>query len=99
MKFAFRNHIIYHLKDNIVIAGLTKYHNKNSYHRGSNAATLSSSRLLAVKGPWDFEGKGVHAHVVKTGSEENVYSGTKLTAMYSKNGNLRDARQVFEKML
>eukprot|EP01018_Ginkgo_biloba_P001986 Gb_13633 [translate_table: standard] len=43
-------------------------------------------------------GKHVHAHVIKTGFESNVFVGSALVDMYAKCGCIDDARQVFDKI-
>lgn len=46
------------------------------------------------------EGKGVHAHIIKTGAEgvAGLSLGNHLLHMYSKCQSVEDARQVFDKM-
>eukprot|EP01018_Ginkgo_biloba_P038144 Gb_41317 [translate_table: standard] len=44
------------------------------------------------------EGKAAHAQMLITGLNQNVFLWTKLMSVYSKCGNIADARQVFDKM-
>ncbi|KAJ7231026.1 hypothetical protein O6H91_Y458200 [Diphasiastrum complanatum] len=44
------------------------------------------------------EGKRVHALIVQSGFESDMFLGNTLVNMYAKCGNLLDARQVFNKM-
>eukprot|EP01018_Ginkgo_biloba_P003195 Gb_11222 [translate_table: standard] len=44
------------------------------------------------------DGKRVHAHMIETGFEPDVYLATKLVVMYVKCGSPIDALQVFDKM-
>eukprot|EP01018_Ginkgo_biloba_P000563 Gb_27437 [translate_table: standard] len=44
------------------------------------------------------EGKRVHAHIIKTAFQSNVFLGNNLINMYGQCGNLKDARQVFDSM-
>ncbi|XP_068666623.1 pentatricopeptide repeat-containing protein At2g13600-like, partial [Aristolochia californica] len=65
----------------------------------SNRSTFSTlfhgcSRLGAL-----LQGKLLHAHVVKTPFESNVYVGTSLIDMYSKCGSISDAQTVFLKIV
>nr|XP_043631092.1 putative pentatricopeptide repeat-containing protein At3g25970 [Erigeron canadensis] len=45
-----------------------------------------------------FAGEQVHSYIVKTGYEENVYSGSALLDMYAKFGRMVDARKCFDCM-
>ncbi|KAI3721934.1 hypothetical protein L2E82_32954 [Cichorium intybus] len=45
-----------------------------------------------------FAGQQVHASIVKTGYEENVYSGSALLDMYAKCGGVMDAHKCFNCM-
>jgi len=60
----------------------------------SFASMLNACASLSVL----EQGKHVHAHVVKTGFESNVFVGSALVNMYAKCGSIEDARQVFDKM-
>jgi pentatricopeptide repeat protein len=44
------------------------------------------------------EGKKVHAHVIKSGIEPDMFMWNTLVNMYAKCGSIEDARQVFDKM-
>jgi pentatricopeptide repeat protein len=44
------------------------------------------------------EGKLVHAHMIETGTKPHILIENNLTNMYVKCSNLKDARQVFDKM-
>ncbi|KAJ6732473.1 PENTATRICOPEPTIDE REPEAT-CONTAINING PROTEIN, partial [Salix purpurea] len=44
-----------------------------------------------------YEGKQVHAHVLKLGLEHNAFVHTSLINMYAQNGELVNARLVFDK--
>eukprot|EP01018_Ginkgo_biloba_P037418 Gb_09410 [translate_table: standard] len=44
------------------------------------------------------EGQEIHYHIVRTGFQSDVYVGNALIDMYAKCGNIKDARQVFEKL-
>eukprot|EP01018_Ginkgo_biloba_P009822 Gb_15507 [translate_table: standard] len=44
------------------------------------------------------DGKLVHAHIILTGTEPDIYLGTKLVLMYAKCGSLVDARRVLDEM-
>ncbi|XP_059066767.1 pentatricopeptide repeat-containing protein At3g12770-like isoform X2 [Cryptomeria japonica] len=45
------------------------------------------------------EGKEIHGHVIACGFEFNSFVTNSLVHMYAKCGDLKDARQVFDKML
>ncbi|KAJ0647393.1 putative tetratricopeptide-like helical domain superfamily [Helianthus annuus] len=45
-----------------------------------------------------FAGQQLHACIVKTGYEQNVYSGSALLDMYAKCGRVNDARKCFDCM-
>lgn len=45
------------------------------------------------------QGKGVHAHIIRTGFQSDTFIGNNLISMYVKCGSLEDARQVFDEML
>eukprot|EP01018_Ginkgo_biloba_P026317 Gb_01366 [translate_table: standard] len=45
------------------------------------------------------EGKQVHAHILKTGLDQDVFLGTKLVNMYAIWGIVADARLVFDNIL
>eukprot|EP01018_Ginkgo_biloba_P022100 Gb_10157 [translate_table: standard] len=49
--------------------------------------------LAAVK-----SGKQVHANIIKSGFENNVFVGSALGDMYAKSGSIEDALEVFENM-
>eukprot|EP01018_Ginkgo_biloba_P030031 Gb_09793 [translate_table: standard] len=56
-------------------------------------------RLRGFDGTTDLEeGKQVHAHIIKTGMDLNVFQSNNLVNMYCKCGSVIDARQVFDKM-
>eukprot|EP01018_Ginkgo_biloba_P006956 Gb_01592 [translate_table: standard] len=65
-------------------------------HLDSNrfACLLQGCAKMKVHG----DGKYVHAHIIKAGSEQNLYLGNNLVSMYTKCGSLRDARRVFDRM-
>eukprot|EP01018_Ginkgo_biloba_P037426 Gb_17091 [translate_table: standard] len=44
------------------------------------------------------EGKKIHHHIIKYGLETDIYVQAALIHMYTKCGNVGDARQVFDKM-
>ncbi|XP_059074258.1 pentatricopeptide repeat-containing protein At1g71490 [Cryptomeria japonica] len=44
------------------------------------------------------QGKKIHAHLILTGNEFDMYIQTKLVAMYANCGSLMDARKVFDKV-
>jgi len=44
------------------------------------------------------EGRHVHAYIIKTGSEIDVYVGSVLVDMYCKSGSVMDARKVLDMM-
>eukprot|EP01018_Ginkgo_biloba_P019470 Gb_05264 [translate_table: standard] len=44
------------------------------------------------------EGKQVHAHIIQTGFEPDIFLDTKLVILYAKCGGLIDARRLFEEM-
>lgn len=52
------------------------------------------SVLSAIK-----EGKDIHKHVTRSKWENDVFVGAALIDMYSKCGNVEEARQVFDKIL
>eukprot|EP01018_Ginkgo_biloba_P030298 Gb_17295 [translate_table: standard] len=45
------------------------------------------------------EGKRVHAHMLRSGFEQNVCLGTRLVTLYATCGSLENARLVFDKIL
>eukprot|EP01018_Ginkgo_biloba_P009883 Gb_00930 [translate_table: standard] len=45
-----------------------------------------------------FEGKLVHAHIIQSRFEPNIFLGNTLLIMYTKFGNLVDARRVLDEM-
>eukprot|EP01018_Ginkgo_biloba_P029523 Gb_22658 [translate_table: standard] len=45
------------------------------------------------------DGKTIHAHIIKTGIEPDVFLENNLVNMYAKCGSMEDARQMFELML
>eukprot|EP01018_Ginkgo_biloba_P037438 Gb_29878 [translate_table: standard] len=44
------------------------------------------------------EGKEIHYHIIKKGSESDVFVGAALIDMYAKCGHIDEARHVFDKM-
>eukprot|EP01018_Ginkgo_biloba_P039570 Gb_33411 [translate_table: standard] len=58
------------------------------------------ARLLqvCVKNDNVRDGRRVHAHIIKTGFEPDVYLDNNLISMYAKLKTLVDARQVFDRM-
>uniref|UniRef100_UPI0040747504 Synthetic PPR-DYW protein n=1 Tax=synthetic construct TaxID=32630 RepID=UPI0040747504 len=44
------------------------------------------------------QGKQIHAYVIKSGFESDVFVGSALIDMYAKCGSIEDARKVFDKM-
>jgi pentatricopeptide repeat protein len=44
-------------------------------------------------------GKEIHDHIIRHGFNSDVFVGNALIDMYAKNGNIEDARQVFDRML
>lgn len=63
----------------------------NSYTYASILQTCTSKMAL-------MEGKQVHAHLLLSGFEEDLFLGTKLISMYAMCGSIEDARLVFDKM-
>eukprot|EP01018_Ginkgo_biloba_P000568 Gb_34520 [translate_table: standard] len=45
------------------------------------------------------QGKQVHAHIIQSRFESDVYVGSALLDMYAKCGSIEDARQLFDEML
>lgn len=63
----------------------------NSYTYASILQTCTRKMAL-------MEGKQVHAHLLLSGFEEDLFLGTKLISMYAMCGSIEDARLVFDKM-
>eukprot|EP01018_Ginkgo_biloba_P033989 Gb_34779 [translate_table: standard] len=42
------------------------------------------------------QGKQIHAHIIRTGFESNVFAGSAVVDMYAKCGSIEDARQLFD---
>ena len=60
--------------------------------------TFSSVLNACARAPAVFEGKQVHARVVRSGFLENKFVQTALLDMYAKFGGVFDARKVFDEM-
>eukprot|EP01018_Ginkgo_biloba_P034602 Gb_21765 [translate_table: standard] len=63
-----------------------------------NSHTYASLLHLCTCAKALAEGKRVHAHMLKSGIQLNVFLGTKLVSMYVNCGSLGDARQVFDEL-
>lgn len=63
----------------------------------SNATLVSSLSACAERGDL-VGGRAVHGHIVVSGLELNVALGTSLADMYSKNGAIEVAMEVFSAM-
>ncbi|CAN6292165.1 unnamed protein product [Urochloa humidicola] len=58
-----------------------------------------SSVVLACANLCSIEmGKMVHAEIVKLGIEDNIFSGTALSDMYAKSGDLDSSKRIFYQM-
>lgn len=70
-------------------------------HRGLRAGSKIYASLL--RGCADMklldEGMKVHDHITKCGFEPDIFVSNNLVTMYAKCGNLKFAREVFDKML
>eukprot|EP01018_Ginkgo_biloba_P013991 Gb_31794 [translate_table: standard] len=64
----------------------------------SNQFTFASILSLIASLADLEQGKQVHSHIIKTLFDSNVFVGSALVDMYAKCGNIRDARQVFDKL-
>eukprot|EP01018_Ginkgo_biloba_P022118 Gb_05942 [translate_table: standard] len=64
------------------------------------AESNSYARLLqvCVNMKAQTNGKQVHAHMIKTGLQGNIFVHNNLVNMYAKCGNVVDAQRVFDKM-
>eukprot|EP01018_Ginkgo_biloba_P018941 Gb_33115 [translate_table: standard] len=58
------------------------------------ASVLSACASLATL----TQGKEVHAHIIRSEFESNIFVGSSIVDMYAKCGSIRDASQVFERM-
>eukprot|EP01018_Ginkgo_biloba_P019053 Gb_20266 [translate_table: standard] len=75
---------------------LKVFHQMQQVHRKPNQFTFTGV-LRACSSLADVEqGKLVHALIVKTGFESNIFVGSVLVDMYAKCGSIEDARQVFD---
>ncbi|KAJ7551416.1 hypothetical protein O6H91_06G014500 [Diphasiastrum complanatum] len=45
------------------------------------------------------QGKEIHAHIVESGYESNIYVGNALIDMYARSGSLKDSCQVFDRLV
>eukprot|EP01018_Ginkgo_biloba_P024506 Gb_17916 [translate_table: standard] len=62
-------------------------------HFTYSSALSACASLTALE-----EGKQVHAHIIKSGVESDVFVGSGLVDMYAKCGSIEDAHQGFDKM-
>eukprot|EP01018_Ginkgo_biloba_P029573 Gb_20749 [translate_table: standard] len=58
------------------------------------AIVLNTSASLAAL----EQGKRIHAYIMKSGFESDVFVGSALVDMYAKSGDIRDAQKVFHKI-
>eukprot|EP01018_Ginkgo_biloba_P019393 Gb_22805 [translate_table: standard] len=67
---------------------------------GLKASHFTFGSVLKACGSVSAEeqGKQVHACIIKTGFESNVFMGSAIVDMYAKCGRLQDAQQAFDKL-
>eukprot|EP00249_Psilotum_nudum_P025753 c30614_g1_i1 orf=3-737(-) len=65
---------------------------------GIDSASYASLLRWCGKARSLFEGKCIHAHMIKSGYERDRFLGNLLVEMYGKCGAVEDARGVFEKL-
>eukprot|EP01018_Ginkgo_biloba_P015302 Gb_10776 [translate_table: standard] len=83
---------------NILLVGMMSYQTCSMATFTSNIDTPDLGRKSTGKLNCDSQGIEVHAHMVKSGIEQNIFYATKLVIMYAKHGNLANARLIFDKM-
>eukprot|EP01018_Ginkgo_biloba_P029375 Gb_08128 [translate_table: standard] len=66
--------------------------NANQFTYGSILRSCTSLTALEL-------GEGVHAHIIKSEFESDVFVGSALVDMYAKCGNITNAHEVFDKMI
>eukprot|EP01018_Ginkgo_biloba_P022189 Gb_02998 [translate_table: standard] len=69
-------------------------------HKGTSFDSTTYASLLqgCVNTKALADGKKLHAHMMKTGFDADMFAGNNLVNMYAKCGSLVYARQVFDKM-
>jgi len=77
-----------------------EHQNIEEYNTGSWADSQTYANLLnkCITTKRLTDGKSIQAHILKTGFQTDLFLLTSLVNMYSKCGNLLDARQVFDEM-
>eukprot|EP01018_Ginkgo_biloba_P036261 Gb_02413 [translate_table: standard] len=60
--------------------------------------TFASVLSACASRPGLKYGSHMHAHIIQTGFESNIFVGSAIVDLYAKCGSIKDARQVFDKM-
>eukprot|EP01018_Ginkgo_biloba_P022103 Gb_10158 [translate_table: standard] len=74
-------------------------HRINQNKKWVDPNTYTSLLQQFVKNKSLMEGKKVHAHIIKTGGEPDIFLKNNLVNLYAKCGTVTDARKIFDQML